>query len=144
MAAVGVWIMLENQALVAATSVESGRFRAVEMPTTFDALAQLFDQLTGVGQGYLEVRSTDHEFPLISLGFRHGCAVIHCASNPERMSLLCGDGSVAERDTVEVPIMDDLATFSGDFVVSAARARGVLLTFVRGADPSSLGEWCDL
>ena len=98
----------------------------------------------GIGQAYLEVRSTEHEFPLVTVGFRGGFAVIHCGSNPDVMALLYGDGSVAAGETAEVPIMDELATFTGEFVLTTATARKALQQFVGSGNPASLGEWCDL
>ncbi len=136
--------MPDIEVLVAATAVESGRFRAVEMPTTLNRLTELIDQLRRAGQGYLEVRWTEHDFPMVSLGFVQESAVIHCASTPDQMALLRGDGSAGDRDAVEVLIMDDLATFPAEFVVSTDRAQELLLAFAQGAPPESLAEWSDL
>jgi hypothetical protein len=136
--------MSKVEAVVAATAIESGHFHAVERPVDPDNLLRLFDQLVGIEQGYLEVRSTGHEFPLITVGLRDGFAVIHCASASDQMALLLGDGSVPPEETVQVPIMDELATFTGGFVLNAARARKVLEDFVDSGNPATLGKWCDL
>jgi hypothetical protein len=132
------------EVVVAATSTESGRFDPVERFIDVDDLLRLFDQLTGIGQGYLEVRSTEREFPLVMVGFRGGFAVMHCASTPDQTALLYGDGSVAAEATIEVPIMDELAIFTGEFVLNTVGARKALKDFVGSGDPASLGEWCDL
>jgi hypothetical protein len=134
----------EPGAVVAATSIESGRFQATERAVDLGCLLRLFDRLMGMGQGYVEVRSVEDEFPLVTVGFRGERAVVHCAFGSDQMALLRGDGSVGSGETVEVPILDELATFSGDFVLDTAGVREVLRTFVEGAGPASLGEWFDL
>jgi hypothetical protein len=113
-----VRVVSEVEAVVAATSIESGRFHAVERVINLDSLLHLFEQLTGLGHGYLEVRSTENEFPLVTVGLQGGFVVIHCAFTPDRTALLYGDGSVAPRETVDVPIMDELAIFTGEFVLN--------------------------
>lgn len=144
MSTVGVKVLSKVEAVVAATSIESARFDAMERSVDVDDLLRLFDQLTGIGQGYLEVRSPDGEFPIVMMGFRDGYAVIHCASTDGQTALLYGDGSVAADDTIEVPILDELATFTGDFVLDTTAARTAIEDFVRNGDPASLGNWSDL
>jgi hypothetical protein len=48
-AAAGVKVLSKVVAVVAATSIESGRFDAVERVINLDSLLHLFDQLTGAG-----------------------------------------------------------------------------------------------
>lgn len=132
------------QALVSATSVESGRFQAVERAIDRDDLLQLVDQLTGIGQGYLELRSAEHEFPVLTVGFRRGFAVIQCASTPDQTALLHGDGSIPPGETIDVPIVDELATFTGEFVLTVGRARKALEDFTESGNPACHGEWYGL
>lgn len=136
--------MSDARALVAATSLETGRFAATEQSVDGDDLIWLLDQLSTIEQGYVEVRLVDEEFPALLAGFRKGRAVVHCMSSPESMALLAGDGSVAGSELVDVLIMDALAPFSGEYVLESARARDVLLKFADGADVPSLGEWHEL
>lgn len=136
--------MSNGRALVAATSVDTGRFTATEQSVDRDDLVRLVDQLSTIDQGYLEVRLVDDDFPALLIGFRKGFAVVQCMSGPESMTLLTGDGSVVGSELVDVLIMDDLATFTGEYVVESARARDVLLRFAEGADVRSLGEWHEL
>jgi hypothetical protein len=132
------------RALVAATSVETGRFAPVERSVDRDDLIRLVDQLSTIDQGYVEVRLVDDDYPALLVGFRKGLAAVHCMWGPESMSLLTGDGSVAGSELVDVLIMDDLVPLTGEYVRESARARDVLLKFVDGADPRSLGEWHEL
>jgi hypothetical protein len=133
-----------ERAFVAATSVETGRFAPTEQPVDRDDLIRLVDQISAIDQGYVEVRLLDDDFPALLVGFRKGFAVVQCMSDPESMTLLTGDGSVGGSELVDVLIMDDLATFTGEYVLESARARDVLLKFVDGADLRSLGDWHDL
>lgn len=136
--------MPNERALVAATSVETGRFAPTEQSVDRDDLIRLVDQMSAIDQGYVEVRLLDDHFPALLVGFRKGLAVVQCMSDPESMALLTGDGSVGGSELVDVLIMDDLATFTGEYVLESARARDVLLKFVDGADLRSLGDWHDL
>ncbi|MFG3290263.1 hypothetical protein ACGF3G_15855 [Streptomyces sp. NPDC048179] len=70
------------------------------------------------GQGYVEVQSLDREFPVLTLAFRADHAVVHLMSDTERMSLLLGDGTVRSGAEAQVPIVDNLAAFTSDFVLN--------------------------
>jgi hypothetical protein len=133
-------------ALVSATSIETGRFAAAERPVSRADLIRLIDQLSGgrQQQGYLEVRPAGDEFPVLLVGFRGGLAVVQRMLDSESMSILGGDGSVAGSDSIDILIMDDLATFTGEYVLGLQRAQEGVLQFLDGADLSALGEWNDL
>lgn len=131
-------------ALVASTSLGTGRFVPTERAVDRNAVAVLIDHLSSADQGYIEVRRHGADFPALLVGFRFGLAVVHCMSAPESMLLLAGDGSVPGSDLVEVLIMDDLASFTGEYVMESGRARDVVLRFLKGDDLSSLGDWDEL
>jgi hypothetical protein len=89
----------------AATSPESGLFHPVERRSEVKDLSDRFNDLRSRGQGYVEVRSPNRDFPVLILAFRDDHAVVHLMSDTERMSLLVGDGTVPSGAEVEVPIM---------------------------------------
>ncbi|MET9122552.1 hypothetical protein [Streptomyces sp. NPDC004528] len=128
----------------AATSPESGRFTSTEEPSVVRELSERLSELRSRGQGYIEVRLPNLEFPTLMLGFRGDHAVVHLLSAPERMSLLAGDGTLPSHAEVEVPIMDELALFTGDFVMRVDRAEDLLHQFIRTGVADTLGEWCEL
>ena len=128
----------------AATSPESGLFHPVERCSEVKDLADRFNELRSRGHGYVEVRLPNREFPVLSLAFRDDHAVVHLMSSTERMSLLVGDGTVPSGAEVEVPIMDDLAAFTGDFVLDIDRAWDLLHSFPQTQASGPLGEWCEL
>ncbi|MEV6989122.1 hypothetical protein AB0N87_07745 [Streptomyces sp. NPDC093228] len=128
----------------AATALESGQFSAFERRSDAGDLADHFNELRTRGQGYLEVRLSGSEFPLLTLGFQGDQAVIHLFDDAERSSLLIGDGTASADAIVEVPVMDDVAAFSGDFVLAVDRAWGLVCTFLQAVAPGELGEWCEL
>ncbi|MGW3917581.1 hypothetical protein ACWEBX_39870 [Streptomyces sp. NPDC005070] len=128
----------------AATSPESGLFHPVERRSEVKDLSDRINDLRSCGQGYVEVRSPDNEFPVLILAFRGDHAIIHLMSDAERMSLLVGDGTVPSGAEVEVPIMDDLAAFTGDFVLDTDRAWGLVYDFTQTRAAGPLGEWCEL
>ncbi|MFE6288249.1 hypothetical protein [Streptomyces sp. NPDC057877] len=119
----------------AATALDSGRFTAVERCSDVRELAGHFSELRARGQGYLEVRSPDGVFPLLALGFRGRLGVIHLFEDAETSSVLVGDGIAAADAVVEVPVMDELASFGGTFVWAVDHAWSLLHHFVRTGVP---------
>ncbi|GGX69467.1 hypothetical protein GCM10010358_24940 [Streptomyces minutiscleroticus] len=128
----------------AATSPQSGLFDPVERRSEVKDLSDRFNDLRSCGQGYIEVRSPNREFPVLILAFRDEHAVLHLMSDTERMSLLVGDGTVPLDTGVEVPIVDDLAAFMGDFVLNVERAWDLVHDFTRTGAVGPPGEWCAL
>ncbi|MET7525819.1 hypothetical protein [Streptomyces sp900116325] len=128
----------------ATTSPESGWFSPSETRSDLRSLSERFIELRSRGQGYLEVRCLDAAFPQLTLGFRGDHAVIHLLNDTAGIFLLVGDGTIASGAVVDVPIMDDLAEFTGDFVLSVDRAWALVRNFIRTRVPSELGEWCEL
>ncbi|WP_406346820.1 hypothetical protein [Streptomyces sp. NBC_00648] len=55
-----------------------------------------------------------------------------------------GDDTVPSGAVVEVPIMDDLAAFTGDFVLDIDRAWDLVHDFTQTWAAGPLGEWCEL
>src|SRR3954466_15047836 len=125
----------------AATSPESGLFHPVERCSEVKDLSDRFNELRSRGQGYVEVRSPNREFPVLSLAFRDDHAVVHLMSSTERMSLLVGDGTVPSGAEVEVPIIDDLAVFTGDFVLDFDRAWELVHDFTQTRVAHPRDEW---
>ena len=58
--------------------------------------------------------------------------------------LLRGDGAVPPGEVVEMPILEGLGRFSGDFVLTARHAVGAVEAFARGEAIAQLGEWVEL
>ncbi|MFF3412597.1 hypothetical protein ACFYW8_41975 [Streptomyces sp. NPDC002742] len=126
------------------TSLKSGRFSPNERRSELPDLASGFNELRSRGQGYLEVRFPDNAFPQLTLSFRGDHAVIHLFNDEASVSLLVGDGTVSPEVTIDVPIMDDLTEFTGDFILSVHHAWDVVQNFVQTGTVEGLGEWCEL
>jgi hypothetical protein len=60
--------------------------------------------------------------------------------------LLAGDGSIANDQTVLVPVMDDIdnAEFTGAFVLSADHAWAAVREFISHGSVAGLGHWQEL
>ena len=126
-----------------ATSPESGQLSYETRSDMADVL-QRFTELRSKGQGYLEVRTQDAAIPRLAFGFRNDLSVIHLFDESERISLLMGDGTVASSEVVEILIMNDVAEFTGEFVLDVDHGWKVVRDFINGEAPSSLGEWCEM
>jgi hypothetical protein len=124
-----------------ATSAVYGRFPPVEVTSTQDELLAQYEELGSHSEGYIEVRNSSHEYPWVAMGFRAGHAVIHRAEGPESMSLLHGDGSVPSDATVEILIMNDLAIFTGKFVVTLEHAWRLMREVARTGEVGDSGDW---
>ncbi|MFJ8051406.1 hypothetical protein [Streptomyces luteogriseus] len=126
------------------TSRESGRFNPVEKRSDLSDLAREFNELRSHGRGYLEVRMPDSEFPQLTLSFSGDKAVIHLFTGEASVSLLAGDGAYPAEVTVDVPVMDDLATFTGNFVLGIDHAWEIVQNFAQAQRIEESGEWCEL
>ncbi|MET7486614.1 hypothetical protein [Streptomyces sp. NPDC005538] len=126
------------------TSLESGQFSPVEKHSELRDLVRDFNQLHSPGQGYLEVRFPDNEFPQLTLSFKGDRAVIHLITDEETTSLLVGDGTLLTDRSVTVPILNDLTEFAGDFVLSIDHAWDAVRSFAEARAFEELGEWCEL
>ncbi|MEU3296049.1 hypothetical protein ABZ722_27280 [Streptomyces longwoodensis] len=127
-----------------ATDPASRKFSSTERSSDIAGLTDHFTALRSHGQGYLEVHLPGDEFPLLTLGFQDDQAVIHLFDAVEKSSLLVGDGTAAADTVVEVPIMDDLAVFTGDCVVAVDRAWALIRNFIQTRELGELGEWREL
>ncbi|MFE1833915.1 hypothetical protein [Streptomyces sviceus] len=126
------------------TSVQSAHFESTERRSQLPDLLSAFRELRASGRGHLEVNLLDSLYPYLTLSFLGDHAVIHLFTSEESISLLVGDGSVSPDGEVDVPVMDELATFTGDFVMGADRAWDVMENFVRAGTVEGLGEWREL
>lgn len=127
----------------AGTSLESGRF-SIPRQSSESELLTYFGELQNRGEGYVEVRMPGLDSPWLALSFRGDHAVVHSLSDEGSMALLVGDSSVEMDETVEVPVMDEPALFSGEFVSNLDRAWEIIRAFVHSGEFESLGEWSDL
>ncbi|MFI6899259.1 hypothetical protein ACIBM4_34650 [Streptomyces sp. NPDC050256] len=128
----------------AATALGSGQFSAVERCKDLEGLSAHFNAQRSGGQGYLEARLPGSEFPLLTLGFRDDQAVIHLFDAADQAFLLGGDGSAAADSMGHVPIVDDVAVFCGNFILTVDRAWFLLCQFIQEGSPSELGEWHEM
>ena len=96
------------------------------------------------GEGYVEIARDNLPFPMLSLSAASGRGVVHQFQAEDQSYVLGGDGSVPVGEVVEVPIIEGLATFSGDFVLALHLAVGVVEAFAQGAAVARLGEWVAL
>ena len=123
------------------TSVQS---TSPESRSELRDLVSAFRELCASGRGHLEVNLPDSLYPYLTLSFLGDHAVIHLFTSEERVSLLVGDGSVSPEGQFDVPVMDELGTFTGDFVMRVDRAWDVMENFVRTGTVEGLGEWYEL
>ena len=118
--------------------------RQVQRRSDTHTFLRFLKSLSTHGEGYAEVARGDQPFPMLALSAASGHGVIHQFQSEDKSYLLRGDGSVAAGEVVELPMIEGLATFSGDFVLTLDLAAGVVEAFARGAAVARLGEWVAL
>jgi hypothetical protein len=118
--------------------------RHVQHRSETQTFLRFLKSLSTRGEGYAEVSKGEQPFPMLALSVASGHGVIHQFQSEDKSYLLRGDGSVPAGDVVELPIIEGLATFSGDFVLTFDLAVGAVEAFVRGAAVARLGEWIAL
>lgn len=104
-------------------------------------LTEAFGELRSRGEGHLEVGPPDGLFPYMTLSFRADRAVVHLFTDEETVSLLVGDGTVPWDETVEIPVLDEPAIFTGYFVLRLDTAWSVVRSFARAGGGAEPGEW---
>src|SRR5690349_19378056 len=93
-------------------------------------LAHALDQQLSLASVYLEIGPSDGSYPNVMVSSNGVLAAIHAQRGEERLALLVGDGTLADRDDVDLPVDHEPACFTGRFVMSNATARSVLARFV--------------
>jgi hypothetical protein len=127
-----------------ATELGSRRFGRTPVRSGLAELDHRFRELRRRRiRGYIEVEVPDVDSPQLTIGFRGEYAVIHkfVVVPDARSFLLAGDGSVPKEAYVEVPVMDELARFTGDVVLDVHRAWDRVRAFVRTGRAGDVGEW---
>lgn len=127
-----------------ATALPSGRYSAVERSSDVGELTAHFTQLRSHGSGYLEVRRPGRESPQLTLSFRGDQAVVHVFDHTDGSALLAGDGTASADTVVDIPVMNELAAFSGEFVLSVDHAWARVRNFIQTGAHDELGEWSEL
>lgn len=118
--------------------------RHVQQRSEIQTFLRFLESLSTHGEGYAEVTRGDQSFPMLALSAASGHGVIHQFQSQDKSYLLCGDGSVPTGQVVDLPIIEGLATFSGDFVLTLDLAVGAIEAFARGAAVAQLGVWVEL
>jgi hypothetical protein len=136
----------EMNVVWSATSPETGRFCSAVMRTDFKDFEGRYTALRSLGEGYVEVEVSTDDSRQVSFGFRGDLAVVGQLGNPEeaRSFLLVGDGSLPPHGKIDVPFMDQVGVFTGDFVMTLDRAWDVVREFVRTGFVGDIGEWYEL
>ncbi|GIF14932.1 hypothetical protein [Actinoplanes teichomyceticus] len=127
-----------------ATELGSRRFRPTPVRSDPAELDNHFRQLRRRRiRGYIEVEVANVESPQLTIGFPGEYAVIHMfvVAPAAQSFLLAGDGTVPHEAYVQVPVMDELARFTGDVVMNVHRAWALVQVFLRTGRAGELGEW---
>jgi hypothetical protein len=129
----------------AATDPGSGRLSPYRRSSADDYVARI-EALLAAGEGYSHVHHVGQQFPLLALSFKGGYGVVHQFSADDKVLLLAGDGVIGARETVPVPVLDDVdyAEFTGEYVLTSGRAWAVVQDFLRHGAVEGLGEWQEL
>ena len=123
---------------------DDGPHYPVQQRSEATTFLRFLESLSTYGRGYAEVARADQPFPMLALSAAPGRAVVHQFRSNEESYLLRGDGSSSSGELFELPIIEGLATFSGDFVLVLKVAVGAVQAFARGTAVELVGEWVPL
>jgi hypothetical protein len=115
--------------------------RHVQQHSETTTFLRFLESLSTHGEGYAEVARGDQPFPMLALSAASGHGVVHQFQSEDKSYLLRGDGSVPAGEVVGLPIIEGLATISGDFALTLNQAVGAVAAFARGSAVERLGEW---
>lgn len=128
-----------------ATDPKTRRLSCTQRRTTADEYIARIEALSVLGEGYSEVSRADMAYPHLTLSFRGGFGVVHQFPTEDKVLVLAGDGSIANDQTVRVPVMDiENVEFTGDLVLSADHAWAAVRQFIGHGSVADLGEWREL
>jgi hypothetical protein len=129
-----------------ATDPKTRQLSYTERRTSAEEYVARIEALLALGEGYSEVSLAGRAYPHLTLSLRGGYGVVHQFSSDEKVFLLAGDGSMADDQTVLVPVMDDIddAEFTGAFVLSAGLACAAVREFLRRGSVDDVGYWEEL
>jgi hypothetical protein len=132
-----------QDAMWAATSLDSGRFDPIQKKSSIDVLRKRFAALDAAGAGYLEIRRVAAEFPLLTLGFRGSEAVVQVFRSVDEVAILKGPGTSTSGEIV-IPLLGEEARFDSWAGVRLEAAWDLVEAFLRGAALESAGTWAEL
>ena len=116
----------------------------VEQISDARVFLEVLHSLALLGRGYAEVSRGHEPFPRVTVSVASGWGVVHLFTSADQCHLLRGDGAVRGEDVIEVPVMGEPASFSGEFALLISRAIDLVEAFVRGVPTSELGTWAAL
>jgi hypothetical protein len=129
-----------------ATDPQTGRLSLTEQRSSTEEYLARIEALRVLGWGYSEVSRSDAAYPHLTLSFKAEHAVVHQFSAADEVLLLAGDGVIADKETVALPILDDIdgTPFTGAFVLRTTRACAAIAEFLRRGRVEDLGNWQQL
>lgn len=104
-----------------------------------DAMEDLAEQR----EGYVEVRSSESEYPLLAIGFRHDRAVLHRFSDAQNVYLL-RRGLPPGTAAFSIRIMDVDVEFDGVYGFPLKEACEVVARFFGAGSTGDVGQWVHL
>jgi hypothetical protein len=127
-----------------ATDPDSGRLSESARRSGVEYCVSRIEALRALGVGYSEVNWADRDCPRVALSFRKPYAVVHYWSAPGKIYLLFGGGVIDPHESIDLPILDDDAPFTGDFILSADKAWDLVKTFINSGFIGDMGEWREM
>jgi hypothetical protein len=116
----------------------------VEQRTSVKEFTTFMEAFMTDNEGYLEVRPAGSEYPLVTLGFRHGLAVVHRFTDEQSVGLLRHEHATRGADLFAIPVHHLDSEFTADFVLPLREAWAVVKAYAEtGALPGS-GSWTQL
>ncbi|WP_147436590.1 hypothetical protein [Propionibacterium australiense] len=94
--------------------------------------------------GYVEISRNPCDYPCLCLSYANGIAALQAFSNPETSLILEGSGLLEPTEIVELPALDELTSFTGNFIQDAEAVLEAVAGYLESFELDSIGEWYTL
>ena len=116
----------------------------VEQRTGVDEFTTFMEAFLADNEGYTEVRPAGSDYPVLTMGFRQGLAVVHRFTDEQSVALLRNRNATRGAALFAIPVFHLDHEFTADFVLPLGEAWAVVKAYVETGTLPDPGSWTEL